>query len=95
MRAANFLDMADPDVQQLIDRITAARDFAHDRARTLFAQVDNPDPDGMPPFIASTRGQTNRIVAQVLNVILSLDPNDGDDYTPPWPPEGVQDQPPE
>ena len=77
--------MADQEIQQLIQRITEARDFAHDRARTDFAAMDDPDRSSEIHTLAQ-RGVINRAVAQVLNVVLGQDPDEGDDYTALYPP---------
>lgn len=83
--------MADQELQQLLDRITAARDFAHNRARKSFAAMDDPA-STTPGLLLAQRAAINRAVAQVLNVVLGLHPNDGDDYTELYPPEPPADQ---
>lgn len=72
--------MADQDVQQILDRITAARDYAHSRARYHFAAMDDPA-EAARTHLHADRGVINREVAKILNAALGLDPDDGDDYT--------------
>jgi hypothetical protein len=82
MSPASVVLVTDPDVEELLRRVTDGRDFAQARARELFAEIDKPR-DGSPSSVVlANSGATYRAIGRVLNVVLGLDPDEG--YPPPY-----------